>query len=151
MQLINEATAGLRKQIKEHKDAIKELEAEIKLIEKDFGVTEHPLRQIIKKYPRLKALKPPTDEQCDELIEKYGEKRVIDMTERMNNWRDINKKVYYYSTIKNWLETVDTKAVPTGRVIKDKDWEETRDTIRKHDGNNPEYKKGWLLDNTKEN
>ena len=144
MQLINEATAGLRKQIKEHKEAIKELEAEIKLIEKDFGVTEHPLRQIIKKYPRLKALKPPTDEQCDELIEKYGEKRVIDMTERMNNWRDINKKVYYYSTIKNWLETVDTKAVPTGNVIKDEAWTKVRDEIRETEIDKSEYKKGWL-------
>ena len=144
MQLINQATAGLRKQIKEHKDAIKELEAEIKLIEKDFGVTEHPLRQISKKYPRLKALKPPTDEQCDELIEKYGEKRVIDMTERMNNWRDINKKVYYYSTIKNWLETVDTKAVPTGNVIKDEAWTKVRDEIRGSEIDKSEYKKGWL-------
>jgi len=144
MQLINQATAGIDKQIKDLELAIKELKAEKREMLKDFGVTEHPLRQIIKKYPRLKALKPPTDEQCDELIEKYGEKRVIDMTERMNNWRDINKKVYYYSTIKNWLETVDTKAVPTGNVIKDEAWTKVRDEIRETEIDKSEYKKGWL-------
>jgi len=151
MQLINEATAGLRKQIKEHKDAIKELEAEIKLIEKDFGVTEHPLRQIIKKYPRLKALKPPTDEQCQTLYDLYGEAKIVEMMGKMDNWKDITKNVYFYLTITNWLKRDIQKAVPTGNVIKDEAWTKVRDEIRGSGVDKAEYKKGWLLDNIKEN
>ena len=62
MNLTNEAITGLRKQIKEHKDCIKDLEAEIALIEKDFGKTEHPLQATIRKYRRVANLNPPTEE-----------------------------------------------------------------------------------------
>ena len=148
MQLINQATAGLRKQIKEHKDAIKELEAEIKLIEKDFGVTEHPLLAIIRKQPRLRKLKLPTDEQCQTLYTLYGEPKVVEYIEKMDDWRDINKHTYFYSTINNWLKRDRDKAIekaqPTGNVIKDEAWTKVRDEIRESGVDKAEYKPGWL-------
>ena len=58
MTLTNTAITGLRKQIKEHKDCIKDLKKEIADIEKDFGKTEHPLQAIIRKYRRVAKLKP---------------------------------------------------------------------------------------------
>ena len=57
MQLINQATAGIDKQIKDLELAIKELKAEKREMLKDFGVTEHPLKTIIKGYPRVSKLK----------------------------------------------------------------------------------------------
>ena len=142
MNLNEEAIAGLRKQIKNHKDCIKDLEAEIALIEKDFGKSEHPLRTLIKKYPRLRALKPPTDEQCQTLIDLYGEAKVVETMEAMNNWKGIIKKVYFFATITNWLKRDRQKAIPTGRVIKD----DTPEMIagEKLSENRDKIKKGWL-------
>ena len=123
MDLTNEAISGLRKQIKEAKSNIKDWEDEIRSIQAEFGVAEHPLKALIKKYVRLRKLKPPTDEQCQTLIDLYGEPKVVETMEAMNNWKDINKKVYFYATISNWLkrdiETATEKAKPTGRVVKD--------------------------------
>ena len=153
MNLTNEAITGLRKQIKEHKDCIKDLLKEIAEIEKDFGKTEHPLQATIRKYRRVAKLKPPNDEQCQTLIDLYGEAKVIETMEAMNNWKDITKKVYFYATISSWLKRdwVDKASAilsGTGRQIDNQDWIKVRDKIR--DGelseNREQIKPGWLTD-----
>jgi len=147
MNLTNEAITGLRKQIKEHKDCIKDLEAEIALIEKDFGKTEHPLQATIRKYRRVANLNPPTDEQCQTLIDLYGEAKVVETMEAMNNWKDITKKVYFYATITNWLKRDILKAQPTGRVIKDNDYKKVMKEAEQQSADQGEIKPGWLTNN----
>lgn len=146
MKLSNEAITGLRKQIKEHKDCIKDLLAEIASIEKDFGKTEHPLLVIIRKHPRLRTLKPPTEEQCETLYTLYGEAKVVETTENMNNWETITKNHYFNATITNWLKRDVMKAIekakPTGRVIKDD--MPVMITGEKLSENRDKIKSGWL-------
>jgi hypothetical protein len=143
MNLTNEAISGLRKQKKQLQEAIKEIDAEIALIQKDFGETEHPLKKLIKKYRRVANLKPPTDEQCQTLYDLYGEAKVIETMEAMNNWKDITKKVYFYATIKNWLKR---DIQPTGRVIKN-EYKKVMNEAERQSTNQPEIKKGWLTNN----
>ena len=128
------------------------MEAEIKLIEKDFGVTEHPLKTIIKGYPRVSKLKMPNDQECDNLIRHHGEKEVIEMLGKMENYKPLLKNyTTIYLTATNWFKRDLIKAVPTGNVIKDDAWTKVRDEIRESGVDKAEYKKGWLLDNIKEN
>ncbi|KKK47200.1 hypothetical protein LCGC14_3157610 [marine sediment metagenome] len=116
MELFNEAIKGINKQIKDLKSAIKDLEKEKQEIIKESGmIVEHPLQKIIKKYKRVANLKPPTDEQCQTLIDLYGEQKVIEKLEAMNNHKELTKKVYCYATIKNWLDRDIQKAISTGQ------------------------------------
>ena len=149
MQLINQATAGIDKQIKDLELAIKELKAEKREMLKDFGVPEHPLRQIIKKHKRLQHLKPPTDEQCQTLYDLYGEAKIVEMMEKMNNWKDITKNVYFYLTITNWLKRDSVKATPTGRQIKDDEYRKPIEEAKEQTAAQPEITKGWLTEGIK--
>ena len=116
MELFNEAIKGIEAQIKDLRSAIKDLEKEKQEITKEAGmIVEHPLQTIIKKYRRVANLKPPTDEQCQTLIDLYGEAKVVDMMDAMDNHKDITKKVYFYSTISNWLRRDVQRAIPTGQ------------------------------------
>ena len=144
MNLTNTAITGLRKQIKEHKDCIKDLEAEIALIEKDFGKTEHPLQATIRKYRRVAKLKSPNDEQCQTLIDLYGEAKVIETMEKMENWKGITKNVSFFLTITNWIKRDRQTAQPTGRVIKD--YTPATITGSELSENREQIKPGWLTD-----
>ncbi len=144
MTLFETAIAGIDKQIRGLKSAIKGLEKEKKDIMENAGIeTEHPLRLIIKKYPRVAKLKPPTDEQCQTLIDLYGEKRVIEKIEEMNNWKQITNKIYFYSTISSWFRK-ETSKVADGRVIKDTEYRKVIDKAKKESAGQPEIKAGWL-------
>jgi len=105
---------------------------------------EHPLQAIIKKYKRVANLKPPTDEQCQTLYDLYGAIRVIKKVEEMNNWKGINKKVYFYATISSWFRK---DREPTGRKIKD-DMPEMI-TGEKLSENREKIKPGWLIKGVK--
>ena len=95
MELFNESIKGIDKQIKDLKSAIKDLEKEKQEIIKESGmIVEHPLQKIIKKYRRVANLKPPTDEQCQTLIDLYGEQKVIEKLEAMNNRKTITNYVF---------------------------------------------------------
>ena len=145
MQLINQATAGIDKQIKDLELAIKELKAEKREMLKDFGVTEHPLKTIIKGYPRVSKLKIPSDQECDTLIRLHGEKEVIEMLGKMENYKPLLKNyTTIYLTATNWFKRDLIKAVPTGNVIKNEAWTKVRDEIRGSGVDKAEYKKGWL-------
>ena len=144
MDLNEEIISGLRKQIINHKDCIKDLETEIREIEKDFGKTEHPLQKLIKKYRRVAKLKPPTDEQCETLIDLYGEQKVVETMEAMNNREDISKNHYFNATILNWLRRDWQKKESTGRVIKDNEFRKVMDRAKEESAGQDKIKKGWL-------
>jgi hypothetical protein len=55
------------------------------------------------------------EKDCDELINKWGKKNVIDILERMDNYGELTKKnVYVFKTAKNWLTRSATLSKPTG-------------------------------------
>ncbi len=130
MDLFNQVIKGINKQIKDLKSAIKDLEKEKQEIIKESGmIVEHPLQKIIRKYKRVANLKPPTDEQCQTLYDLYGEKRVIEKLEDMDNWKDINKKVYVFKTMTNWFKN--ERIELTGQVMPNQNkeyWDKFRES-----------------------
>ncbi len=148
MELFNEAIKGIDKQIKDLKSAIKDLEKEKQEITKESGmIVEHPLQKIIRKYPRLRTLKPPTDEQCQTLIDLYGEAKVTEKLEAMNNTNDITKKHYINSTIKNWLKRDIQKAISTGQRMPNQNkeyWDKFRESAAQAETERDKWEPGFL-------
>ncbi len=147
MELFNEAIKGIDKQIKDLKSAIKDLEKEKQEITKESGmIVEHPLQKIIKKYKRVANLKPPTDEQCQTLIDLYGEKRVIEKIEEMNNWKGIANKVYFNSTILSWFRREPLK-VAAGQVMPNQSqeyWDKFRESAAQAETEKGKWGPGFL-------
>ncbi len=108
---------------------------------------EHELKAIIKKYVRVSKLKPPTNQQCKDLIKLHGEPKIIETLNAMENHKPLLKNyVNAYLTLRNWLNRdlvkATEKATPTGRMIKDG----TPDVIqgKELEENRAKIEKGWL-------
>ncbi len=148
MDLFNEAIKGIRKQIKDLRSAIRDLELEEQDLIKESGIDMgHPLQKIIKKYKRVANLKPPTDEQCQTLIDLYGEQKVIEKLEAMNNRKTITNYVFVYSTIKNWLDKDIQKAISTGQVMPDQNkeyWDKFRKSAAQAETERDKWEPGFL-------
>ena len=149
MDLFNQVIKGINKQIKDLKSAIKDLEKEKQEIIKESGmIVEHPLQKIIRKYKRVANLKPPTDEQCQTLYDLYGEKRVIEKLEDMDNWKDINKKVYVFKTMTNWFKN--ERIELTGQVMPNQSkeyWDKFKKAAAQAETEKDKWEPGFLTKN----